>query len=213
MMHTLAPSASDLLFARASRHSRLVRFLRIFLVLSVISLSCLFVVRALLGLALFSPLPFGDISLESGKLVMDSPQISGYTGDSPKRYYDVRASRAIEDVTNPGFVVLQNIDAEFRDTPEGNIHLRSSGGIFDVSRERLTLNDAVSITSGRGIVMTLDNAILDVRSGDLHSDSPVVVRMDSHELTSGSVRITSHGSSITFGGGVHMTLDSSLIAR
>ena len=207
-MHTLAPSTSDLLFTRAIRRSRVIRFVRLLLILLVLLLSVIFVVRATIGFWLSAPSSFGDISLEHGKLVMDSPRISGYAGDSSNRYYDVRAFRAVEDVTNPGFITLEQIDARFADTPEGELLLTASTGVFDVSRERLTLNGLVHITGERGMVMTLSDALLDIRLGRLFSSRPVRVIYGDNELTANSLTIEDHGASITFGNDVRMVLHS-----
>lgn len=211
-MNTLTAPSPDFLWLRARRHSRYVYVLRRLFPFLTLILVAWFIGRLLFGFVLLNPLPTGgDVFIESGKLVMSSPHLSGYSGNDSSRSYDIRASRAIEETSNPGFVTLESIDARFDGTSWGTINLTTPTGILDVLGDRLELPTSIFVTGENDLSMTLTSASIDYNLGYLFSPSPVSITFGGTTLTAGSLMTTNNGSSLKFGDGVHTTLTRSVL--
>src|SRR4051812_40173965 len=93
-------------FARARRHSRLVRVLRytipvvLVLVVGGFSLATWFNPLRLLRL----PADIGGLTVSGTKITMSAPKLTGYTRDD--RWYELTASSAAQDITKPDLVEL-----------------------------------------------------------------------------------------------------------
>lgn len=98
-------------FARATRHSAQVRFLR-----RAIPIGVLVAVAGLLAVWLFDPFrqvfpnfSVQGVDLSSSQVVMEMPKLSGFKKDS--RPYEVIAKSAIQDVSKPSVINLVDMDA------------------------------------------------------------------------------------------------------
>ena len=97
-------------FARAARHSRMVRVLRI-AVPGAVGLA----MAALIGIATFNPfralaslpLDMDNLVVSGTKITMESPRLAGFTPD--KRPYEMQATTATQDVTDPDHVELHTL--------------------------------------------------------------------------------------------------------
>ncbi|MCU0790632.1 MAG: hypothetical protein MUE79_06220, partial [Nitratireductor sp.] len=98
-MAFMAAGRSPEEFARAQRHSRRVRFLKLALpVGGALSIILLIVAYAVSQFALPSIDP-GEARVMDGKLVMNNPKITGT--DSQNRPYSLTAVRAVQDAEKP----------------------------------------------------------------------------------------------------------------
>src|SRR6201994_1274236 len=103
-------------FAAASRHSRMVRFLRI----AVPGTVCL-AMAGVIGISIFNPfrmlmpkLPvdMDNLVVSGTKITMEAPHLSGYTPD--QRPYELWAKTATQDVNDPDHVELRKLRAKVR---------------------------------------------------------------------------------------------------
>src|SRR5205814_8255674 len=101
-------------FAVASRHSRMVRVLRVAVPAAVI-----LAMAAIITVSIFNPfrmllpkLPvdIGNLVVSGTKITMESPHLSGYTPD--QRPYEVWAKTATQDVAAPDHVDLKTLRAK-----------------------------------------------------------------------------------------------------
>ena len=101
-------------FAVASRHSRMVRVLRVAVPAAVI-----LAMAAIIAVSIFNPfrmllpkLPvdIGNLVVSGSRITMESPHLSGYTPD--QRPYEVWAKTATQDVTAPDHVDLKTLRAK-----------------------------------------------------------------------------------------------------
>ena len=102
-------------FAIAARHSRMVRALRIAVPAAVI-----LAMTAIIAVSIFNPfrlllpklpLDVGNLVVSGTKITMESPHLSGYTPD--RRPYELWASTATQDLTDPDHLELKVLRAKF----------------------------------------------------------------------------------------------------
>ena len=114
-------------FARAARHSRMVRVLRI-AVPGAVGLA----MAALIGIATFNPfralaslpLDMDNLVVSGTKITMESPHLAGFTPD--KRPYEMQAKTATQDVTDPDHVELHTLQAKVRMEDNSTVTLNSA---------------------------------------------------------------------------------------
>jgi lipopolysaccharide export system protein LptC len=205
---TLAPvhanMRSTVEFASAKRHSRIVAMLKTLLPLSAIAISALFVMFATTTNLPFADVAVDRIGLKQGKLVMERPKMAGF--DKNNRPYDVRALQAIQDLSQPGKVLLKSIEAKLPMDATSFATVDASSGIFDTTSERLSLQDRISIVGARGMDLLLLDADIDIKSGTMESAKPVKVTSESTRLAADSVRVEQSGKRIVFDKRVKMTI-------
>jgi lipopolysaccharide export system protein LptC len=95
-------------FARAARHSRMVRVLRVTVPATVILL-----LAGLVTVQLYNPfrnilpklpIDIGNLVVSGTKVTMESPHLAGFSTD--QRPYEVWAKAAIQDLTDPDHLEL-----------------------------------------------------------------------------------------------------------
>ena len=100
-------------FARADRHSRRVRLLRIGIPI-VVGVSMLVIVAASIfnpfRLLAQLPLSVGNLAVSGTQITMESPHLAGFTPD--QRPYDLQAKTATQDITDPNHVDLHQLRAK-----------------------------------------------------------------------------------------------------
>ncbi|MEM9733517.1 MAG: LPS export ABC transporter periplasmic protein LptC [Pseudomonadota bacterium] len=195
-------SARD--FRAARRHSGLVKTLKFVLP------TCAFLIVGTFGT--MSALNFvpgienieGTLGLENGQLVMDKPKMAGF--DKNERAYEVQAQRAIQDLSKPGIVELESIDATLPLGATGFADVEAGAGTYDTKNEWLSLRDNVAVQGARGMNISLEEANIDMKSGVLVSSKPVTVDSDDGTVTADSVTVFDEGKRILFKNRVKMTI-------
>lgn len=195
-------------FKRAARHSFMVAILK-----KVLPVSAALIVFTFAGSAILSWTPqiegvSGKIGLEGGKLVMDQPKMAGF--DKNKRAFNVTASKAIQDLTNPDVVELESIDAKVPLGTTSFANVDAGAGTYDTKSERLNLRDNVRITGARGMDIALEEADIDMKTGTMTSDQPVNVVSKDTTISANSVQVQDNGKRIIFKERVRMTIKRSV---
>lgn len=199
---------NDPRFVRAARHSRRVRWLRR-AVPAVVILS----LAAIVGLSVFNPFRFlnklpidlSKLSVSGTKITMDAPHLAGYLPD--RRPYEVWAKAATQDVTDPTKVDMVNIRAQVQMEDKSTLRVDAQNGHFDTKTQQLDLTNEILLQTTTGYQAQLSQARVDLATGVISSDQPVAVKLTNGTLNSQNLRITDHGASAVFGGGVTMLLD------
>ncbi len=198
---------SDRAYRFASRHSRLVRLLRILIPVAV--------VLGLLGVALASflnPLRFlSDFPIDLGKLVvsgtkitMEAPRLAGYTRDN--RAYELSARAAAQDITKPDLVELRDIRAKLDMQDKSVMEMTAATGVYDAKSEMLTLGQNIVLSSSTGYQGRLSEAVIDIRKGNIVSEKPVEVKMLQGTLNANRLEVIDAGDVVRFEGGVVMNM-------
>jgi lipopolysaccharide export system protein LptC len=150
------------------------------------------------------PVSPGKMVVSGSKITMEAPRLSGYTSDN--RAYEMNASAAAQDLTNPGLVELKGIRAKVELQDNALVNVTAATGAFDVKSKILTLASEIVLVSSTGYEARLDEATFDVQKGHIVSKKPVEVLMLSGTLKANRLEMTDNGAVARFDGGVTMTL-------
>jgi lipopolysaccharide export system protein LptC len=150
------------------------------------------------------PISVGGVVVSGTKIKMENPKLSGFTRD--QRRYDVTAGYAAQDVTRPGVVELQDINALLEMQDKSNMRLMAQSGLFDTKKERLTLERNIVITSSGGYEGLLDEAVIDTKNGNVVSEKPVQLNMRNGTVKGNRFELTNSGDVIRFENGVVVNL-------
>jgi lipopolysaccharide export system protein LptC len=198
-------------FAIASRHSRMVRLLRIAVPAAVI-----LALAVIIAVSVFNPfrmllpkLPvdIGNLVVSGTKITMESPHLSGYTPD--QRPYEVWAKTATQDVTAPDHVDLKTLRAKVLMADQTTtVTLDARDGSMDTKQQLLQLRKDIFLQSSAGYEARLSQALVDMAKGTVTSDEHVDVKLLNGTLTADKLRITGGGEVVTFEGNVVMNLEN-----
>lgn len=188
---------------RARRHSAQVRTLR-----RVIPVAAGLSVLGLLGVVLWGPLAgslpnveVGPISVSGTKVTMESPRLSGFR--KGERGYEVTASAAQQDVRKPSIIELQAMKGHVAtDDRGGRAYLQAQGGVFDSTRESLSLQQDIRLWTDKGEEIRLSVATVDFKAGSVRSSEPVAVTVPAGSITADSLDVVENGRVISFVGRV-----------
>jgi lipopolysaccharide export system protein LptC len=191
-------------FAAAERHSRRVRWMRMALptaaVLLALGVAAIGVVtRIEIGLSI------GDVRITAEGLSMEAPRLSG--SDGRGRTFEVDADRAVQDLRDPRIIRLYGIRATVRQPDGDTADFRAGAGVYNAGEENLTLADDITIHSSDGSSARLQHAAIDLVTGDVVSDAPVAFSSSLGSIEAQEMDVGQRGGSVTFGGGVRMTVD------
>ncbi len=183
-------------FRHARRHSLIVRIMK--MVLPTIAVLCMlsFVALAAISYVPISNFSISGASLKDGRLTMETPKMAGF--DSKGRPYDVRARRAMQDISKPKIIELVRIDADLPMDQKSTAKLTAEEGTYDSEAETLQLRNNIEIRGARGMDIDLHSADIDIRSGKLVSTKPVKVVSDTSAITAQRVEVENSGKRIVF---------------
>jgi lipopolysaccharide export system protein LptC len=199
-------SDSERAFFAARRHSRLVRILRIAVPAAVAVMALVvFLMTYFNPLRMLAKLPInvGDLIVSGTKVTMQQPHLAGFTRDG--RAYELSAEAAAQDVTKPDLVELRNIRAKLQMQDKSSVEMTAMSGHYNSKGEMLKLERDIKINSPT-YSGHLNEALIDVRKGDVTSDRPVHVTFEQGTLDSNALKITNSGEVAVFHGGVSMTV-------
>jgi lipopolysaccharide export system protein LptC len=199
-------------FARARRHSRLVRALRVAMISGAVG-----GVATLTGLGLYHTfgralggLSIGDVSIDGTKISMDRPRLTGARSDGGG--YVINARKAIQDIKNPSQVQLVAIDGDITPANHDTLHLTAAAGHYDSGGERLDLSGAARMKNS-SYAIDLSSAHIDFKTGVYSSRDPVaVVTANGASITADSALVRDNGGTITFEGHVRSVFQPSAAA-
>lgn len=189
---------------RALRHSARVRWLR-----RLIPLAATFSVLGIAGAVLYEPfagsvpnVSLGPVSVSGTKVTMENPRLSGFRKGA--RGYEVTASAALQDVRKPALIELQAMKGHMATDDKGGLaYLEAKGGLFDSSKEALTLDRDIRLWTDKGEEVRLQSAAVDFKAGSVKSADPVTVTVPAGSITADSVDVVENGKTISFVGNVH----------
>jgi lipopolysaccharide export system protein LptC len=197
---------SDGIYRAAQRHSRYVWALRI-IVLAGIAVVLVGVMAAnympSVG-AVRLPGDLGKLVIKGTKITMQAPKLTGYTSDS--RPYEFTADTAAQDINKPDLVELQKLHARLQMEDKSTVEMTAPSGTYDMKADRLVLDEDIALASSAGYAARLNEAIVDMHSGNVVSNKPVKVKLLNGFLDAKRLEITEHGDVIRFDGGVSMIL-------
>lgn len=191
-------------FRAASRHSLMVKVAKIALPAAALVVTVGFIAQIAMSYNPVSGVSLSNIGLEDGKLVMAQPKMAGF--DKNNRPYGVTASRALQDINNPSIIELESIDAQIPMDTKNSANVGAKSGTYDTTKELLVLRDGVTIKGARGMNIQLQDANIDIKSGSMISDKPVLVTSPNTSISADTVQVKDSGKHIIFKNRVKMTI-------
>jgi lipopolysaccharide export system protein LptC len=198
----------DARFAIATRHSRMVRILRIavpaVVVLAMAGVVAISIFNPFRALMKQLPLDMDNLVVSGSKVTMEAPHMSGFTPD--QRPYEVWAKTATQDLTDPDHVELKTVRAKVLQEDRSTVTMEARTGLFDTKANLLDLRKDIFLQSSTGYEARLSQALLDIGKGTVTSEEPVDVKLLNGTLTADKLRITEKGALVRFEGHVVMNL-------
>lgn len=192
-------------FEQAKRHSHLVQWLKRLLPAAALCVVVLFAGISALSFNPFRALDIAGIGLEDGKLVMREPKLEGV--DRNDRPFTVQANSALQDLEQPDMIELNSIAAQMEDEGGAATQVSARNGLYNSKSEQLVLTNGVSVKGANGLDIQLDNADIDMRTGEMTSQDPVTVTSRDSRVTADSVHVKDNGNRIIFKERVRMVID------
>ncbi|MDI1263243.1 MAG: LPS export ABC transporter periplasmic protein LptC [bacterium] len=195
-------------FARAARHSRMVRLLRV-----AVPAAVLLAMAGIVAVSVFNPfrmllpkLPvdIGNLVVSGTKVTMESPHMAGFSTD--QRPYELWAKAAIQDLADPDHVELKQLRAKVMMEDKSTVTMDARTGFFDSKQQMLDLRKDIFLQSSTGYEAKLSQAYIDINKGSVTSDEPVDVKLLNGTLTADRLRIINSGEVVRFEGNVVMNL-------
>ena len=135
---------------------------------------------------------------------MDRPELTGF--DKQNRRYKVSAVQAVQSITSPSQIRLNDISAEVTLPEQGSATITAGGGDYDNSKSILKLIGGISVDSSLGYKVSMKNAEIDLQAGSLVSKNPVTVRYQDSEITGNTMTVSDGGKVIVLEGRVQSSL-------
>ena len=191
-------------YRQAVKHSNKVRFWKVALpvlaILIILGISIALVVRSFSN----SDAIVEGINVSNGKLVMENPQLNGV--DKNKRPYNLSATRAVQDISNPARVELQKILAELPMDDKTTATITAGMGVYDAEAKTLILNEQINVTTTSGMALFLQDASIDIGNSSMQTTNPISATSPQADISALSLQVEEGGNRLLFEGKVRMTL-------
>lgn len=196
-------------YAHALKHSRRVKRLKVLLPVGAVVVTLAFVAVSVVRSFLPDNLEIGGATIEDGQIVMEKPAISGRNADGIA--YSMTAARALQSITSPNIMRLQDITAQVPVNDQLLARVRAKGGIYDRTADTLDMTEPFSLNLSNGLVANFSSAKLDVKKGTLISDKMVSIAAPRATVVAQSINIEDKGQTIVFTGGVQVDMRADVI--
>ena len=190
-------------FASATRHTKLVNFLRKALpVFALLVLASYFI-----STRLATTISIGDMNasiegleVKDGNLRMVNPKLEG--ADKKNGKYVIGADYADQDIRNPNLIKLHTIKADLAAADGGWSRMRAVRGRFDNKTGRLVMQEKIDIATSTGVSGTLTHATLDTKNQVIRSHRPVSFVLPNGTIRANALTFYSSKHTLTFRGKV-----------
>ncbi len=199
-----ANKRTDKDFHKAFRHTNNVGLLKKILPILAVLLTFYFILSSLVSIPEIADLSVEKIDLNDGKLVMNKPKMSGF--DKNNKPYDVRAEKAIQDLSKPGLIELEKIDAQLPMDAKSIAKIEAENGTYNTNEETMVLRNNVRIKGARGMDIKMEEATINIKTGAMITNKPVSVISGKTDITADSMSVEDNGKRIVFKNRVKMTI-------
>ena len=190
-------------FKAAGRHTWRVRLLR-----RAVAGGAVLGVLGVFGYAFLNPfrasissVSVDSVGLNGTKVTMDKPKLAGFKSDG--RPYTLDAKSAIQDARTPNVLLLEELDAHVTMSDKSVAHVVSSSAIYDSSKETMTFDHDVHLTTDAGMDVHMSSGYVEFKSGLVDTRQPLTVLMTSGTVSADSMHMSDNGKDVTFDGHVH----------
>lgn len=198
-------------FARARRHSRRIRLLKVGVPVAAVLLVIVFAVWAWWSSRDGFVAEITGAAVTDGKLVMTDARLNGFTRENLP--YSLSAARAVQEIGGSGRVELAEIVARVPLDAEIWADIAADSGIYDNSNNLLDIDSAMTVTTTNGMIAHFRSAQVDVQAGSLSTEDPVRIEMRGSNLTADAMQVRERGRVVVFENRVRMTIARGLDGR
>jgi len=194
-----SPSAGDRLksFARARRHTRVVKFLRLVLPVCAAGVVTLYVGSVLETIGWVTGVPKLQIpQIIPDKLTMDNPHYEGFNSDGGN--YVVTAKTAVQELADTDHVKLNEINGDLFDVNKVKTNLKAAHGLYNSKTAELEMFDGIDIVSENGLRAKLSRATVFTKQNVIVSKEPVEVAMPTGTVRSKEMTLHNKTHEATF---------------
>lgn len=191
-------------YADALRHSGRVRFFRLVFPLATVLAILAFIGSTIMSRALPEGMSLDDVEISGGELIMRNPVMTGQVGEDQS--YTVTAARAIQNLSTPSIIRLEDIVADFPMGSSETALLNALSGIYYREKESLSLDQPFTVTTETGITAQLQSAQVDIRGGGLTSDGGISIDTDKGSIVAESLTMEDKGKVVIFERNVRMII-------
>ena len=148
----------------------------------------------------------GKMAVQGSKITMELPRIAGFTRD--KRSYELNAETAVQDITSPDIVELQNLRARLEMQDKDVVNITANSGTYSTKADNIVLRDQVIVTSQQGYKAVLREAAIEMKKGNVVSEHPVDITLPNGWLKSNRMEIVDSGALVRFDRGVVLYIEA-----
>lgn len=196
-------------FRSAQRHTRRVTWLKWLLPLIALGIIGGFTTWAVNQ----KPVPVpeevasNEQAFKQDEIIMQNPNLNGYSGD---RAYEVKAVRAIQKLSVPDVVNLEDLSARITMPNADWVTFTSNAGRFNQKEEFLELSGKVDVKASQGYGLKTEAVEVKMKDNYLRTTQPVRIASKDILLEANSLEAFDSGEMIRFSGNVKLRLDAAL---
>lgn len=183
--------------ARARRHTRRVKALRLVLPLAAVALVVTYGVAMMGTAGVGTSIPVVALQkILPTDLKMDNPHYDGYAKDGSS--YVVDAKWAKQNLAQPNAILLDTIVSTLIQPDKSKTVVTAATGTYDHKTSILELSKSIDVKSESGLKATLTQATINTKDGTVVSKEPVVVEFPSGSVRSKTMTLNQKTKDVTF---------------
>ncbi len=191
-------------FRIGRRHTWLVRFLRFALPVAALAFLASFFISPKLVLPEGFDYSIAKTTIGRDGITMEKPTVTGT--DGANRKYTLSADRAVQNLTEPDKVHLDNILAEIRVPGRGPVEIAAGSGDFDNGAGALNLMGGIVANSPDGYTLRFEDAEFDFDQQSMKTGKSVEIIIQDSTTTGDSMRAAEGGQVLIIEGNVRTTM-------
>ena len=197
-------AAREAAFRAARRHTVLVRILRVALPVGALLLLSAFFLSAKLTLPEGFDYSIAKTTIGRNGITMEKPSVTGT--DGANRRYVLSADRAVQKITEPEKVHLDNIRAQITIPERGTVEVTAASGDYDNGAGTLRLSGGVTARSPDGYIVQLGDADFDFSGRLMTTENRVEIVIQDSSTTGDRMRASHGGKVLILEGNVRTVL-------
>lgn len=183
-------------FARAQRHSRRIRILKIVVPAAAAMIAVGFFAISYLLTPKSTELVSTSSAMADGKLVMANPKMEGVTSDN--RSYAMNAIRAIQDMKTPNIIELEELSARLPIGADAWATVDAPHGTYDRTVNTIDFRSPFMVKTTEGLAIAFQSAFLDIGKGEVTTSQPVDITLNGTRIQADSMSVRDKGKQLVF---------------
>ncbi len=208
-MRIISEDEQQKAFRSAQRHTRRVTWLKWLLPLIALAIIGGFTTWAVNQKAVPVPeeIASNEQAFQQDEIIMQHPNLNGF---SDNRAYEVKAVKAIQKLSEPDVVNLEDLSARITMPNADWVTFTSNEGRFNQKEEFLELSGKVNVNSSQGYGLKTEAVEVKMKDNYLRTNAPVRIASKDIQLEADTLEAIDSGDLIRFKGNVKLRIDAAL---